>query len=74
MAVKNKKKDLHREITHQNYKYKNKLGDKGPQSWLPKEIIPLDEYFYKSKMGYSYVNDKYIHDTEGQYVASFIGG
>ena len=68
MAVKNKKKDLHRKITHQTYKYKNKMGDKGPQSWLPKVIQELDDIIYSGEMGYSCVNDKYIHDAEGHFV------
>ncbi len=74
MAVKKKKKILHREITHKTYTGIKKIGDKGPQSWLPREILNLDEYIYNSKMGYSCVNDEYIEAPSNQYLAPMIGG
>ena len=40
-----KGEDLQREITHFRYKYKNRLFDKGQESWLPKVIDePFDPY------------------------------
>lgn len=50
--------DLQREITHLRYKYKNRLFEKGQESWLPKVI---DEPFDPINEGYfNYANDEFI--------------
>ena len=49
--AKKEKHPLCRAVTHAEYTGIKKIGDKGQQSWLQKVIVPLDKYFYKSKIG-----------------------
>ena len=78
MAIKNNSKNnkhpLCREVTHTQYTGIKKIGDKGPQSWLQKVIVPLDEYFYKSKMGHPYVSDEFIKMKSNSHITPFAWG
>ncbi len=74
MGVKKKQKNLHRKITHTRYTGIKKIGDKGPQSWLQKEIIELDDFFYRCKVDYSTVTDEYIEVPASAYFLPLIGG
>jgi hypothetical protein len=46
-----KNHELYRKVTHTEYKGLKKIGDKGPQSWLRKEIGELDEIEYRRSFG-----------------------
>ena len=64
--------DLQREITHLRYKYKNRLFDKGQESWLPKVI---DEPFDPIKENdYPHISDEYLTMETGERMAIYIGG
>ncbi|MRT94760.1 hypothetical protein [Ancylomarina sp. 16SWW S1-10-2] len=68
------KPNLYREITHTQYTGIKKIGDKGPQSWLQKVIVPLDKYFYKGKLGYPTVTEEFIESPAQAYIAPLIFG
>ncbi len=69
------KHQLYRKVTHTKYTGIRKIGDKGPQSWLPKTIIPLDKFFYKTgKYGYPTMNDEYIEASVHAWILLLIGG
>ena len=72
--AKKEKHPLCREVTHTQYTGIKKIGDKGPQSWLQKEIVPLDEYFYKFSWGYPNVTDKFIERPALAHVGPIVGG
>jgi|SRR5690554_4399236 len=55
-----KNHELYRRVTHTEYKGLKKIGDKGPQSWLRKEIAVKDGNDYKNPMDFEVVTDKYI--------------
>ncbi len=76
MGIKNKKEKhpLYRKVTHTKYTGIKKIGDKGPQSWLQKEIIALDKYYYNGKLGYKTVTDEYISRSAQGYITPIIGG
>jgi hypothetical protein len=65
---------LYRKITHSEYKGIKKIGDKGPQSWLPKVISQLDDVVYKGRMGYEIVNDEFIKKSPNAHILPQIGG
>ena len=72
--AKKEKHPLCREVTHTQYTGIKKIGDKGPQSWLQREIVQLDKYFLKGKMGYPTVNDEYIKRSAQPHITPIIGG
>ena len=78
MAIKNNSKNnkhpLCREVTHTQYTGIKKIGDKGPQSWLQKVIVPLDKYFYKGNMGGKTVTDEFVESHAQAYIAPLILG
>ncbi|WP_320020307.1 hypothetical protein [Labilibaculum manganireducens] len=78
MAVKNNSKDnkdpLYRKVTHTQYTGIKKIGDKGPQSWLQKVIVPLDKYFYKGNMGGQTVTDEFVESPAQANIAPLIFG
>ena len=78
MAVKknskNNKYPLYRKVTHAEYTGIKKIGDKGPQSWLQKVIVPLDKYLYKSRMGYKTATNEFIEAPANAYMAPLIFG
>ncbi|MFA9371108.1 MAG: hypothetical protein ACERIH_05315 [Labilibaculum antarcticum] len=78
MAVKNNSKDnkdpLYRKVTHSEYTGIKKIGDKGPQSWLQKVIVPLDKYFYKGNMGGQTVTNEFVESSAQAYIAPLIFG
>ncbi len=69
------KHPLYRKVTHTTYTGIKKIGDKGPKSWLPKTIISLDKFFYKTgKYGYSTMNDEYIEAPAQAWILPLVGG
>ena len=59
-----------REVTHTQYTGIKKIGDKGPQSWLQKEIIKS----YGEKLGFKYVSDEFVKVPADAHIAPFAFG
>lgn len=61
-------KNYYRPITHHKYKYKNKLGDKGKQSWLEKALHTYPGETVHELIG---LKSKYILYLDHQFMSTY---
>ncbi len=71
---KSKQHPLYRKVTHTHYTGVQKLIDKNTRRGLQKVIVPLSEFFYKSKMGHPVINDEYIQLKVNTLATPIVGG
>jgi hypothetical protein len=65
-------KKYFRPITHQEYKYTNKLGDEGLKSWLQKEVC--EEFIDKNGKTFKYASNYFIDHKTAEGVGPLVYG
>lgn len=65
-------KKYYRPITHQGYKYTNKIADFGEESWLPKQIC--EKFFAPKREAFIYASDCFIYNKNAENMLLLLGG
>ena len=63
------KHPLYSKITHTKYTGIKKIGDKGRQSWLQKEIIKI----CGKRLGFKFVSDEFVKVPADAHITPIVG-